>query len=137
MPLQRSIQEVLAPSIRTNFDVGGRPPWKPLVAETIAQKGGDTDPLVRSGTLKSVASTLSIWHIGGGYLGDEGQAFVSDLGRAFYGEYHQRGTPDNMPPKREFLAIQAQDMDQIEEIFADWLEDRGASRGFDISRSTA
>lgn len=88
-PLKRSVQQVLAPSIRRNFDVGGRPPWQALSQVTIDMRlkmGFSAGPvLVRSGKLKRVAGQLNIWTI------DTEKAFVSDLRQASYGIVHQQG----------------------------------------------
>lgn len=127
-PFKRAIQQVLGPSFRRNFDLGGRPAWEPLAPETLQRKTTSTI-LVESGRLKQVAGQLNIWTIEGGFRGDTGQAYVSRLPeRAFYGEFHQRGTFTT--PQREFLVIQPEDMDRVAEIFADWFEERGVDIGF-------
>ena len=88
-PLKRSVQQVLSPSIRRNFDVGGRPPWQALSSvtkEIRVREGFSEGPiLVRTGKLKRVAGQLNIWTI------DSEKAFVSNLGAASYGIVHQEG----------------------------------------------
>lgn len=37
-PLKRAIKKVMIPSIKENFDVGGRPTWEPLSEETQIRK---------------------------------------------------------------------------------------------------
>jgi phage gpG-like protein len=68
VPLTRSIQQVVAPSIGKNFDVGGRPKWEPLSEGTveIQQKltnTGPHSPLIKSGKLRRVMTQLNIWTI--------------------------------------------------------------------------
>lgn len=115
-PLQRSVREVLAPSLRENFDTGGRPAWEPLAPGTIRQKRGNDQILVRSGLLRRVAGQLNIWSI------DRESATLGSLPRAQYGMYHQYGTDDM--PERPWAVIQESDADAIELIFEEWLEER-------------
>jgi len=87
-PLVRSIRLVLMPSIRKNFDVGGRPePWEPLAAFTIQQRGYDAWPiLVRSGKLRKIASSFQIWSVG------VNGAIIEGLPQSvWYGAIHQGG----------------------------------------------
>jgi phage gpG-like protein len=121
-PLKRSIQQVMAPSFQKNFDVGGRPAWEPLHPATIAAKG-HSKPLVRSGTLRSVAGQLNIWTI----QGQQGRAFVSRLpDRAWYGAIHQEGS--ERTPTRPFLVVQEEDGRKIDNVFDKWLRERVAAR---------
>jgi phage gpG-like protein len=70
-PLTRSIREVVGPSIRENFDKGGRPnQWDPLAADTpeIQSRIHNIGPhpiLVRTGLMKRVMSQINIWTITG------------------------------------------------------------------------
>jgi phage gpG-like protein len=87
-PLTTSIKVVIGPSIRKNFDVGGRPtPWEPLAEFTIKQRGYDAWPiLVRTGKLKKTASSFKIWDVG------KTSAIVRDLpSNVWYGKVHQAG----------------------------------------------
>src|SRR6185503_20125327 len=52
VPLKMAIQQVVIPSIRKNFDQGGRPTWEPLSEHTIRNRKGGTQPLVRTGLLR-------------------------------------------------------------------------------------
>ena len=131
-PLKRSIQKVLGPSFRQNFDVGGRPTWAALSPETIRTKTqkGSRNPeqvLVDTGKLRRVAGQLNIWKIEGGYLADEARAYVNDLPGAEYGAVHQFGN-DHIP-QREFLVIQPEDEVAIEDVFGTWLDERLALYG--------
>lgn len=86
-PLTQAIKTVIIPSIRKNFDVGGRPPWEPLSAGTIKNRGYEAWPILKvTGTLKRRATQLNIWSIG------QTSATVRTLpSDAFYGVYHQAG----------------------------------------------
>jgi phage gpG-like protein len=89
-PLTRAIREVMVPSIRKNFDVGGRPAWEPLSDETwiIRSKFGWTggDILMLTGTLRKVASQMNIWTI------TQNSATIRDLPQqVWYGKVHQAG----------------------------------------------
>jgi phage gpG-like protein len=113
-PLKEAIQKVVAPSFRQNFDVGGRPAWEELTPQTVAR--GGSKPLVRTGLLQTVAGQLNIWTIDG----IEGMAYVDDLPRAQYGEFHQEGT--SRMPARPWAVFQDQDIEDINELFGDWVE---------------
>lgn len=67
VPLDRAVREVLVPSIRANFDQGGRPPWEALAPATLAFRefygyGGES-PLIRTGTLRRVATQINMWDV--------------------------------------------------------------------------
>lgn len=127
-PLKRAVQQVLAPSIQKNFDVGGRPPWPPLAEGTILDKTraglADMSPLVRTGMLRRVAGQLNIWTL------NSDEAHIDSTGlpeRAAYGRFHQTGTR-NMPA-REWAVIQDEDGAKVEEIFWAWIAERAAVVG--------
>jgi phage gpG-like protein len=83
-PLMRAIKEVMIPSIRKNFDVGGRPSWEPLSEVTI-ERGGD-QLLVRSGKLRRVMGQINIWDV------TAESATIKDLpDHVWYGKIHQGG----------------------------------------------
>lgn len=90
-PLLRSIREVMVPSIRRNFDEGGRPAWEPLADDTVERRDGESEPiLVRSGSLRRVASQINIWDI------TTTSAVIRDLPQAvWYGKVHQAGYEGN------------------------------------------
>lgn len=92
VPLTRSIKMVMIPSIRTNFQVNGRPPWEPLVQDTTVVKHrepkglGRRPILYRTGKLKSAASSFDIWDVG------ENSATIRNLPESvWYGNVHQAG----------------------------------------------
>jgi hypothetical protein len=63
-PLTMAIEQVIIPSIRTNFRVGGRPKWAPLSEFTIKMRDGSAEPILRrTGTLESAVTQLGIWDI--------------------------------------------------------------------------
>lgn len=131
-PLKRSIQLVLGPSFRQNFDVGGRPSWVPLAQSTIDKKqriGAKfvNEVLMETGKLRRVAGQLNAWKIEGGYLAEEAKAYVDDLPGAEYGAVHQFG--NDHVPERAFLIIQDEDQSKIEEVFGLWLDERLAQYG--------
>lgn len=152
-PLKRSIQKVMIPSIRMNFDTGGRPPWEPLHEFTIYRKGGNTQPLIRTGALRRVATQLNIWTI------TPTMALVADLPqKVWYGKVHQGGygggatkqvvrvknistgafeefeeaggeAGSGSIPARPFIVIQPEDVIEIEMVFGEWLDERIAAAG--------
>jgi phage gpG-like protein len=146
------VRQVVIPSIKENFAVGGRPPWAPLEASTVQQKRGNTQPLVRTGKLRRNMGYMSIWHI------DAEKAFIADLPpRIWYGKVHQAGAtfsshskafkavhisylgrplgrPDKASsggviPARPFVVVQPEDVQAIEEVFERWLEERIVKAG--------
>lgn len=124
-PLERSVREVVGPSIRENFDVGGRPPWAPLSERTLlikSQIGAPDDPLIRTGLLRRVAGQLNTWYFG------QTEAFVTQFKGAEYGAFHETGT--KYMPARPFMTIQPEDRDKIESVFERWLTERAIAAGF-------
>jgi phage gpG-like protein len=148
-PLKRSVQEVIIPSIRANFDTEGRPSWEPLSEATyeIAERMGRTiqSILVSSGRLRGAATALARWDIG-----REAAIFRSLPGFVWYGALHQAGTsgraaaggartaaqmrrtmaaggggrPVSSIPARPFVMLQERDTEEIRKVFAKWLGER-------------
>ena len=109
-------------SIGENFDVGGRPPWQELAAETLARKQGE-GILIETEALMNVATSEGIWTV------DDESAFIDGLpSEVGYGMYHQLGAGNN--PERPFLLIQPEDEDEIENIFDNWIGDLVGSHGW-------
>lgn len=128
-PLKRSIQQVLAPSFRKNFEVGGRPEsWEPLSDFAVEMRGSSEPILVRSGLLKRTIQQLNIWTI------DREKAALLDLpNKVWYGKLQQAGRDDQQLPARPFVMIQDEDYDKIERVFQVWLAERIAlSRAYRI-----
>lgn len=129
-PLKRSIQKVIAPSIRKNFASEGRPSWDPLTDKTIANRAyegyGSGPILQRSGALMKVAGQFNIWTING----PAGEAYIADLpSRVWYGKIHQGGIgldafDSGSIVARPWAMIQPEDGPEIEEVFLDWLDER-------------
>lgn len=89
-PLKRAIKQVVIPSIRTNFQVGGRPAWEPWspATEDIMKKMGKVSRsiLVRSGALMRVMGQQNIWTVTPTF------AVLADLPpKVWYGKVHQAG----------------------------------------------
>jgi phage gpG-like protein len=174
-PLTRSVRQVMVPSIRKNFDSGGRPAWEPLAPSTIARRNFSAWPiLVRKGKLRRGVTTISVWTI------TQTAATIKDLpDRIWYGKVHQAGysggnnardwfsaykeaarrqlgpratekdvnnfafklfdrdqakrgpTPVQISdiPARPFALFQDEDLEDIQEVFADWLEERARRVG--------
>jgi phage virion morphogenesis protein len=129
VPLTKAVKQVMQPSIRRNFNVGGRPAWEPLSEDTIKAKRGDARILIDSGNLLFVASMFAIWTI------TDNSATVRDLpSMVRYGKVHQKGAKKagsgsngtngrgyvNIPA-RPFIMVQPEDEEKIREIFARWL----------------
>lgn len=154
VPLKRAIQQVVIPSIQTNFQVGGRPAWEPLSDYTLKRRaadgvGGDA-PLVRSGKLKRTLSYYNIWTVtstmailadlpeqvayGGiqqaGYEGQGGGRRIKVKGRKpldVLDEAIGNAAPSQVVPPipaRPFVMLQPEDEDKITEIFIEWLGER-------------
>lgn len=150
VPLTDSIRKVMVPSIRRNFDEGGRPAWEPLSDVTLSirqWKGVDGEILNVSGALKRVASQINIWSI------TKTSAIIADLpDKVWYGKVQQAGLSrsgaaktaiksgkgisaaadilknikagsegDGSIPARPFLVFQEEDEDHIAEVFIEWL----------------
>lgn len=117
-PVLRRIAVVVARSVETNFDVGGRPPWQPLQASTVADKvrQGFTAPyaiLVRSGDLFASATDESSYIIGR-------QELIAKPD-VHYWIYHQTGTAKM--PQRVIMNLQRADQRAIGRLFDEFIMD--------------
>lgn len=129
-PALRRIAVVVARSIETNFDVGGRPPWQPLAASTVADKlrQGYTAPyaiLVRSGDLFASATDESSYIIGRHEL-----IAKPDVR---YWIYHQTGTVKM--PQRIIMNLQRSDQRAIGGIFNEFILDHLERSGLKVRGS--
>jgi phage gpG-like protein len=139
-PLKRSIQQVMAPSFRKNFDVGGRPKWEPLADYTIEKRDSATPVLIRSGLLRRTIGQFNIWTV------DTQKAAILDLPqKIWYGKIHQggygsrtrRGSTGRTKgqikaahiPARPFVLIQTEDYAGIDRVFERWLYERMIGSG--------
>lgn len=140
VPLERAVDKVVRPRIAENFATQSEAlarDWEDLSDVTVTDRGlyrGRHDAFGRpkldvTGTLKGVAQSKSLWK----FDGQRGEAFIP--AGAFAGtpveEYAysmQFGGPNvrpySDPPARPYIAINEQDEEDINEIFADWIEER-------------
>jgi phage gpG-like protein len=93
-PLTNSIKNVMMPSIRKNFDVGGRPSWAPLSAATLSRRAyegsGITGRILsRTAALRRRAASFGVWKV------NNDEAHVGSLGSGGGGvpwaKLHQEG----------------------------------------------
>lgn len=142
-PLGRAIRQVMIPSFRKNFDVGGRPPWEPLAEYTIKRREDagipSTSPLVKTGKLRRRATQINIWTVTPtfaavkslpqdvwyGYLQQSGYgSFQGKLTDALGQASDQATAKKTYIPQRQFIMIQDEDVADIEDVFATWLDER-------------
>lgn len=128
-PMKRSVQGVVGPAIRHQFDVGGDPPWEPLKDVTITKKQNlgyrqPEAPLIATGKLRKVAGQLNVWNI------SRDTAEAVNLKGAEYGEWHMAGT--RFMPARPFIRITDDNMDEIQQVFSIWIAERFARRRFRV-----
>jgi phage gpG-like protein len=157
-PITKSIKQVMMPSIRKNFQMGGRPDsWEPLAEYTIEVRGNSGPILVRTGALARGASSFGIWTVsdtsaavkglpnsiwygaihqaGAGGFGSYMDRAKSELGHrprgsdilklAFEMMAEKRGSArkerKTTIPQRQFIMYQEDDIDDIQQIFYEWL----------------
>lgn len=124
VPLVKAIKLVMMPSIRKNFEAGGRPEpgWEPLAEYTIQVRGDAWPILVRSGALKKVASSFAIWTIG------ETSASIRQLpSKVWYGNIHQEGYGSIGQKARKLLGAGAS-AKSVAEVAARLFEQAGKTR---------
>lgn len=114
--LKKVATDVIAPSIKANFDAGGRPPWAPLSPVTIEKKAAlgyryPSKILVATGAMQEAATDPDNYRI----TSDELRA--APYGIEYWG-FHQVGTP--MMPQRIIMMLQATDRTAINRIMADY-----------------
>lgn len=126
-PLTDSVKKVIIPSIRKNFDVGGRPPWEDLSEATIKLRGSAWPILRRSGRLRRGATQFNIWDIG------KESATVRRLPPGvWYGALHQEGFGGFgkfMSSARKKAGAGAGSGDILRMAFGMMEEARGGARG--------
>lgn len=114
-PLSKAIQDVMLPSIRTNFDREGRPTWEALSEDTVKLRGSSGPILNRSGALKRGASSFNIWTI------TDTAATVKSLPDSiWYGVVHQAGIGgfgQHVAAAQKALGSGARPLDIIKEAF--------------------
>lgn len=121
-PLEEAVDGVLRPEVEEAFASEG-PGWESLKDVTIRDRRrlgfADGPILTRSGNLRSVATSKRIWE----FDGQSGEAFVTDLPGAEYGFAHELGLG---VPQRSFMGVSDEGMDQIEEIFENFISANAA-----------
>lgn len=115
-PVMGAVAEVMYAAVDENFARGGRPRWLGLAASTLRRnpdrRGGQV--LVSNGTLYSSISQYS----------DDSTAVVGPKSK--YAAIHQfggmagRGRKTSIPA-RPYLALQQEDLDEIEATVSDYL----------------
>lgn len=155
-PLTDSVRKVMIPSIKKNFQVGGRPEWESLAEYTQTRRENEgfspAGPiLVRKGTLQRNMGYMSIWTI------TESFAAIKDLPeRIWYGKIQQEGygsfaavvrraggdvkealhhtgksTDAKIQiPARPFVDIQPEDARNIQKVFDEFIAKRALKAGF-------
>lgn len=141
-PIEKSVREVLIPSITENFLAGGRPAWEDLAPATLATRSGrgvpgatasssaisafnalsgSMAPLMRTRKMFNAAKAMARWII------KENEAKY-DLGsfpsHSWYAIVHDQDSIAESAgiPVRPFAVIQPEDIEDITKIFADWVE---------------
>lgn len=151
-PLKRSIQQVIAPSIRTNFDQGGRPNAWPELSDATQEiqdrimGGGDHPPLIKSGLMRRTMTQLNVWSI------SQNSAILKDVpDKIWYAKVHQAGYEGKGKagrkslteivnaaksgkskgeraispiPARPFVMLQSRDVEDIQQVFIKWMGER-------------
>lgn len=112
-PLQAALEIVIIPSIRTNFDVGGRPKWRPL-SEPYRTYRLPGPILVQSGALRTAATSIGNWTV------TPNAVELTGIDSVKYASYHQSGT--RKMPARPYVMYQPEDADAIVAIFEIWVD---------------
>lgn len=112
-PLETSVELVILPSIRTNFEVGGRPKWRPL-SEPYRTHRLPGPILVQTGALFAAATAMANWTV------TRDSAEMTGVDSAAYAGYHQSGTREM--PARPFALLQDEDVENIIRIFEIWID---------------
>lgn len=125
--LEACVEEVMIPSLTTNFDVGGRPAWEPLKESTIERKQGferPEAPLIRTGDLMEKVGSIDAWNI------EAMSATFTNLDGVEYGWAHNEGyySPRSGDvPQRQFLTFQDEDETRIAGIFGRFIAAKQAA----------
>jgi phage gpG-like protein len=112
-PLRASLELVILPSIRENFNVGGRPKWAPLSSPYRTTR--QPKPiLIQSGRLFRATQSMTNWTV------TRDTVEMTGITGAPYAGYHQSGT--RKMPARPFVMYQPEDVDDITQIFEIWVD---------------
>lgn len=142
-PLVKSIQKVMIPSFRKNFRAEGRPGWEELSPVTVKRRGVAHPILRRTGRLERDATQTSIWHITDtaasiqGWPGSSWYAVIHQAGFGSAGaavkagkKLESKSAAKFQIPARPFIMFQEEDVEDIKEIFLDWMERMAAKHGW-------
>ncbi len=129
-PLRQSVKIVIGPSMMTNIDVGGRPPWPPLQGDTVFKKSekyadlmNPFQALVATGKLYETLESGHFWRI----TRDSADMELLDT-VVPYAKYHQQGTRN--VPQRQFAVLQQKDIEHIIVIFDAWIRTMTSAKDF-------
>ena len=133
-PFERMRDEVMIPSIRQNFEVGGRPnKWEPIsqatsgmstsdfIASAASGTIGGRKPLNKTGQLKRAATAKARFHIRANEM-----TFGKFPAKRWFGLVHDRAeiAAKAEIPHRPFVLIQhPEDSNQMAEILMEWVEE--------------
>lgn len=134
-PLQRSVDEVIRPAIRSSFASqaeAGVVNWTPLAEQTPfmpyrQMHNAAGNPILDvTGKLKRVAQQKNIWQ----FDGTRGVAFVPSV-PVHYAEVHQHGANNyglkgglRPIPARPFISVTDTHIAEMEIIFGEWMMDK-------------
>lgn len=113
-PLTKSVHEVVIPSIAMNFLLGGRPKWRQLSPERISARRSASPILIDKRKLLNAAVGKTTWRI------TDTEANMERIDEKVpYAKYHQSGT--SKMPRRQFAILHPRDVDDIVDVFSEWL----------------
>lgn len=112
-PISAALELVVLPSIRKNFNVGGRPRWRKL-SEPYASYRLPRPILVQTQNLKNSATSRGNWTV------TRDSAVMTGVDNVPYAGYHQTGT--SKMPARPFAVLQPEDVEHIVQIFEIWVD---------------
>jgi phage gpG-like protein len=127
--LERAVDEVVRPSIESNFQAGGRPEWEPLAEATLQRRerqGLGSRPLAATGRGLDAVLSRQRWAISRTEATYPGAGWS---GPGSYIRHHQQGTDDGLPA-RPFLALQPEDERALDRVGLSWLDGTLHRAGF-------
>lgn len=112
-PLAAALELVILPSIKKNFEVGGRPSWQQLSMPYRIYRL-PKPILIQSGALLKATQAIGNWRVG------LNSVELTGIDSVPYAAYHQGGT--RRMPARPYVMYQPEDIDQITQIFEIWVD---------------
>jgi phage gpG-like protein len=113
------VSEVIAPSVKTNIKVGGRPPFAPLSPFTLHMKqlkGQPLQPGIATGVMYASLTPGAPYNVT--KVTEDGIEFGTDAPGAFTFHY---GLKRNHQPPRPFLMVQPEDVTDMADRYKTWL----------------